>query len=77
MVRINGDFEVNNSSTFKVYKSTGRVGIGTAPTYKLDVMNRIRLVNGTEWIAMRTDGGTGYLDLSFGAKPCYSGFHNQ
>ncbi|MZP54981.1 MAG: hypothetical protein GT600_06000, partial [Bacteroidales bacterium] len=68
MVRINGDFEVNNSSTFKVYKSTGRVGIGTAPTYKLDVAgDRIRLVNGTEWIAMRTDGGTGYLDLSFGA----------
>ncbi|MBN2634525.1 MAG: hypothetical protein JXR66_13265 [Bacteroidales bacterium] len=69
MVRINGDFEVINSSTFKVYKN-GNVGVGMSPSYKFDVAgNRIRLnetVTG-DWIAMRTDGGSDdYLDLSFG-----------
>jgi hypothetical protein len=45
----------------------GNVGIGNnAPAYKLDVTgNRIRLINGSEWIALRTDGSPGFLDLSF------------
>lgn len=68
LVRINGDFEVQNASTFKVYKS-GNIGVGRVPAYKFDVTgNRIRLSDGTgDWIAMRTDGASDdYLDLSFG-----------
>jgi hypothetical protein len=46
--------------------SSQNVGIGRSPAYKLDVSgDRIRLINGTEWIAMRTDGNNGFLDLSY------------
>jgi hypothetical protein len=46
---------------------SGNVGIGNkSPAFKLDVTgNRIRLINEAEWIAMRTDGNPGFLDLSF------------
>ena len=72
---IKGD--VLSSSGYSGYFTGGRfyisgnLGIGnSSPTYKLDVTgNRIRLIDGTEWIAMRTDGSVGFLDLSFGGGP--------
>jgi hypothetical protein len=45
----------------------GKTGIGVPePDFKLDVAgDRIRLANGGEWIALRTDGSPGFLDLSY------------
>jgi hypothetical protein len=57
-----------NDSNRMIITSDGNIGIGNPdPGYKLDVSgNRINLKDGTEWIAMRTDGSPGFLDLSFG-----------
>ncbi len=61
-------FATNNSWKMEIMPN-GNVGIGKYnPPYKLDVVgDRIRLNNAgeTAWIAMRTDGSAGFLDLSF------------
>jgi hypothetical protein len=64
---------VSSSNGFSGYFTGGKfyvegnIGIGnTNPAYKLDVTgNRVQLKDGSEWIAMRTDGSAGFLDLSY------------
>ena len=76
----NWPFIIGTNNAWKMMiMPNGNVGIGKyQPTYKLDVVgDRIRLSdpgNENEWITMRTDGSSGFLDLSFsGGKLVISG----
>jgi hypothetical protein len=60
------DWTISGNNVYSAV--SGNVGIGnTSPAYKLDVLgDRIRLMDGDgDWIAMRTDGSSDFLDISY------------